>query len=125
MNDSEIDGNDSLFDERHKEAKKKSKLLNPDFEDDERALGMTTFWSMHTFLKDIVEFVYDETSGTGWVRGNLKHSIGPIKAKTRVQLTSGGDTIAIEVEDDEGEWEEVYEFRVILQPIIVEYKSKM
>lgn len=132
----EIDGDTSSFERKYKEATEKAKskkvkpeVLNPDFENDERSLGLTTFWSMHMFLEDTTDSEFNDDSGNGYVEGILKKTIGPVKAGTNVQLTNDGDTVTIQVRDEDEEdvdWEEIYHFRVILQPpVIVEPKNKM
>ena len=119
---------DEVENNSEEEEVEEKNILNPYFEFDE-SLGMTTFWSMHLFLRNISNSEYDK-SGNGFIQGKLRQTIGPVKVGTEVLLFNNGDSITIEIEEenDEGDWEwkEVYTFRVILQkPIIVEDKSKM
>ena len=90
-------------------------VLNPEFNN--RSLSMLTFWSMHTYLKDIEDSYCNRESGHGYIIGVLKQDIGQANANTLVQLSNKEDTIAISIkkpeEDENYNWKKIWKFRVI------------
>ena len=124
----EEENEDESEEEQKRPRKEKPKFSSPynrEF-NSKRDLGITTFWTISLFL-EVSNSEYDTQTGSGFSTGNLLEDIGPVKKGKYVQLSNDGDEVTLSLfDEDEGDWDDIYTFHVIIQkPIIVEPKRRM